>query len=103
MTTTDYNSVADILNAEVEYKLRNMGVGFGGKRPDGLNKVTRPIFRAVVRECPEIPVELIDITCRECHGVGHLVDHSRNREVPCPKCYGNGLESVWYRADQSID
>lgn len=95
----EYNSVTDILDAEVEYRLRRMGIGLGVKQPDGQNKVTRPQFRAVVRECPSIPVEMIDISCRTCQGVGHLIDHQAYREVPCPTCYGNGLESIWYRAD----
>jgi hypothetical protein len=96
------NSVSDLLDSEIEYRLRAMGLGECGK-PDGMNKVTRPMFRAIVKACPEIKVEMVDISCRTCHGVGHLTDSINYREVPCPTCFGNGLESVWYRADQSID
>jgi hypothetical protein len=99
---SNYSSVTEILDAEVEYRLRQMGVGLGGKYPAAGNKVTRPLFKALVRECG-IPVSLIDITCRTCHGVGHLFEGATSwnvsREVPCPLCQGNGLESVWNRAD----
>jgi DnaJ-class molecular chaperone len=55
-----------------------------------LNKIAKGMIDAVNGS-----VQSVDISCRTCEGTGSLVEDSRQnlRDVPCPACFGLGLET----------